>query len=142
MKNLILLFLMIIFFAPVIAQKLTPKEIPPVVMTEFRKTHPFIKIVDWNKADKNFGASYNRDRKDFSIIYDSSGKFIKTQEEISLNMSPLAVSDYMKENHKRHKVKKVFKISDINDNITYLLKIKHLDLTFDSKGYFIKSIKN
>lgn len=130
MKNLILLLLMVGFFTPIHAQKLSPKEIPPVVMLVFTQNHPTIRAVHWSKVCKDYGAKYDRNKKGILITYDSLGKVIKTQEEIIYNTIPLTIINYMKKNHKKSKVKKAFKITGFTGNVTYLLRIGLVDITF------------
>ena len=54
---------------------------------------------------------------------------------------PQGVMEYVKKNYKENEVKEATKITDENDTITYEVEVKGLDLIFDSKGNFIKSIK-
>jgi hypothetical protein len=143
MKKLILLLAIAGLFMQTQAQvqKLMAKDVPGAVTAAFYKANPTTKDVDWCKNGVNYIGKFEVDKVANSITYDVSGKLIESQEEIVSAALPVPAMNYVKINYKEDEVKKAFKITDANYVETYKAQVKGMDLTFDSKGNFINSIK-
>lgn len=142
MKKMILLLAAVGFITNLQAQKLMTKNVPLAVTNAFSKAYPGIKDVDWSKDGSNFEAEYDKGKIDKSVTYDATGKLIETEVEILASELPASVMEYVKKNYKEDEVKEASKITTANGNITYEAEVKGKDLIFDSKGNFIKSVKN
>jgi hypothetical protein len=143
MKKLLFLLAIAGFIMQTQAQveKLSAKDVPAAVTTAFYKSNPTIKDVDWTKSALNYIGAFEVDKVANSSTYNVSGKFIESQEEIVAAALPLPAMDYVKLNYKEDEVKNAYKITDANFVLIYKARVKGMDLTFDSKGTFINSIK-
>lgn len=141
MKRLILLIAIAGFFTQTQAQKLEVKDVPVAVTSAFTESHESIVNIDWSKEGNNYVAEYNADNAKTSVTYDASGVLTKTQVEILVSALPFPVMEYLKKNDKEEEVKEASKITDANGTVTYETKVKGMDLIFDSRGNFIKSVK-
>ena len=142
MLKLILTFVIAGFFMQAQAQNLRPIDIPFAVTAAFHQAYPSIQADAWNKAGNNFEAEYKADTLNRSVTYTSSGKLFETNTEILEAALPDPVMKYMNENYQYNKVNETSEIIDENGIVTYNTKIKGMDLTFDSKGNFIKVVNN
>ena len=142
MKKLILLLLIGGLFTKAEAQKLSAKDVPSAVMNAFNKAYPSIKDVDWSKKGDDYTASYDSKKVDNSVTYEVNGKLIETEIKIAPSTLPSGVMEYVKKNYKEDEVKEASKITDASGTVTYEAEVKDLDLIFDSKGDFIKSVKD
>ena len=141
MKKLILLLAIAGFCMHAQAQKLMEKNVPAAVTAAFTKTHPTIKDVDWSKDGNNYEVEYDADKVDMSVTYTAAGNLIETEMGIEASALPAAVMAYLKKNYKRDMVKEASKITNAKGILTYEAEVKGMDLIFDSKGNFIKSVK-
>ena len=144
MKKLIFLLAIAGFFmqAQAQVQKLSAKDVPAAVTASFYKSNPTVKDVDWSKSGMNYIGAFEVDKVANSATYDVSGKLIESQEEIVAAALPTPAMDYVKLNFKEEQIKNVYKITDANYVLIYKAQVKGTNLTFDSKGTFINSIKN
>ena len=142
MIKMILVFAITGFFMQAQAQDLKATDIPMAVTDAFDKAYPTVETVDWSKSGKNFEAEYKEDTLSRSVTYNSSGSLVETNMEILDADLPASVMDYVSENYKDYMVTETYKIEDENGEVTYEAKIKGMDLTFDSTGKFVKSVKN
>jgi hypothetical protein len=141
MKKLILLLAIAGFFVQAHAQKLVAKDVPAAVITAFYKTYPTVQDVNWNQDGLNYEAGYEADKVPNTATYDVSGELIETQMEIVASALPTPAMDYVKLNFKADEIKKASKITDATGVVIYEAQVKGMDLTFDSYGNFINSIK-
>ena len=142
MKKIILVLAIAGFVTEVQAQKLMAKNVPLAVTNAFSKAYPEIKDVDWSKDGSNFEAEYDKGKVDNSVTYNASGKLLETEVEILASELPTSVMEYVKKTYKEDEVKEASKITDANGTVTYEAEVKGKDLIFDSKGNFIKAIKD
>jgi len=141
MKKLILLLAIAGFFVQSYAQKLTVKEVPTAVTTAFYKTYPSIQDISWSKDGLFFEAEYTTENVVRSATYDVTGKLINTRQQIVATALPAPAMDYVKINYKEEQLNEVSKITDASNVVTYEAEVKGMELTFDSKGKFINSVK-
>jgi hypothetical protein len=144
MKKIFLLCAMAGFFVQIHAQdgKLLAKDVPSAVTTAFYKTYPSVKDVDWNKDGINFQAEYDADKVDNTATYTETGMLVNTGVAIVASALPASVLEYVKVNYKEDELRQACKITDVGGIVTFEGKVKGMDLTFDSNGNFIKSVKN
>lgn len=141
MKIILSLFIVFACFAQLQAQKLMKKEVPAAITTVFNKTHALARDVDWIKSGNYYEAKYYSGKRFKYITYDSAGTLLKTEVKVIFSSLPTSIIEYMKTNHKDHKVEEASKMTDAKGVITYLTHVNMMDLIFDAKGTFIKSEK-
>ena len=118
------------------AQDLKEAEVPAAVKESFRKAHPVVKDLRWEKEGANFEAEFKAGKMEQSIVYDPSGQLIETEIEIKAEELPAAAKDYLSKNHNHEKVREASKITDAKGVVSYEAEVKDKDLIFDSNGKF------
>ncbi len=144
MKKLVTLALIFIATGGVaFAQKKEHKEskviVPTAVKQAFEKQYAGTKA-KWDNENGKFEASFKKADKDMSILYNANGTVEETELAISITELPAAATAYIT-SHKLGKVKEAAKITKANGTIEYEAEIKTGDALFDSKGNFIKIVK-
>ena len=142
MKKVILFLAILGFISQTQAQKIMSKNVPVAVTNAFSKAYPTIKDVDWSKDGVNYEAEYDQDKVDKSVTYSATGELIETEVEIAAAALPPSVMDYVKKTYKEDEVREACKITSANGIVTYEAEVKKIDLIFDSKGNFIKAVKD
>lgn len=120
------------------AQTLMVNEVPAAVTKAFKKSHSKVDTVQWSKVGDNYKAKYAVKMKDIAITYNALGKLKETETEITVASLPTPVLKYINENYPADIVKWSSKIISARGKLIYAVKIKGMDLTFDSNGKIIK----
>ena len=140
MKKLILLAACAAFFTQSRAQVIEVKEVPGVVITNFKTTYPSINQVEWRRVGSNYEADYNANQEDMYVTYDPSGNVVEVREGIAYETVPAPVTTYVKTKYKDGKMTKVYKVKDAKGNVMYKGKVKDSYLIFDSNGNFVREV--
>ncbi|MDD4637345.1 MAG: PepSY-like domain-containing protein [Bacteroidales bacterium] len=111
-------------------------EVPAVVKTAFEKQYPGLKA-EWSEEDGCFEAEFKQNKKEMSAVYDAQGVLQETEEEITVNELPKAVTDYVNAN-KSGKIKEAAIITKPDGTVNYEAEIKGKDFMFDATGNFIQ----
>jgi len=142
MKRIVFLFAMAGFFLQLQSQILFEKDVPLAVSNAFFKTYPFVLEVDWSKDGYYIVAEYDSGRVVNSATYTVTGILVNNRMEILAIALPALLNEYMLKNYMEAKLQQTCKVTDAFGIVTYEGKIQGMDLTFDSKGNFIKSVKD
>lgn len=138
MKKLFLMLAIAGFITSSYAQTLMVNEVPAAVTKAFKKSHSKVDTVQWSKVGDNYKAKYAVKMKDIAITYNALGKLKETETEITVASLPTPVLKYINENYPADIVKWSSKIISARGKLIYAVKIKGMDLTFDSNGKIIK----
>jgi len=138
MKKLILLVVITVFMTQVQAQKLMTKDVPVATATAFSKANPSISNAEWSKAGNDYSVQFTANNLATTATYDAAGLLLKTVEIVSVTELPATATEYLKKSYKLEEVEKVSKLTDTKNVVSYLVKVKGIELTFDSKGKFVK----
>lgn len=138
MKKLILMLAFAGFLTSSYAQTLAVSEVPAVVTKAFTKTHSKIDTVQWSKVGDAYKASYEVKMKNMSATYTAAGKLKESEAQISVAALPTPALKYINENFPADNVKWVSKVTNAKGKMIYAVKIKGMDLNFDSNGKLIK----
>lgn len=120
------------------AQKLMTNDVPAPVTSAFTKANPAILNAEWSKAGNNFAAQFTANDLATTATYDAAGVLLNTLEVVTVAELPATATEYVKKNYKVEDVEKVSRIIDADNVVTYKVKIKGIDLNFDSKGNVVK----
>ena len=142
MKKLTAIMVVMFFASILFAQKMQEKDIPANIKSAFQKKYPSATSVKWDKEEEKYEASFNLNKTGHSVLMDAQANIIETEVEIELSQLPPGILDYVKKHYTGRKVKEAEKITDANGIVTYEAEIKGMDLIFDSKGIFIKELKD
>lgn len=124
------------------AQKVQQKDVPVSVQKSFQKKFPNSKEVKWGKEKDNYEAGFKVKGTETSVVINSSGNILETETEINSNALSASIKEYIAKNYPNQKIKEAAKITDTKGMITYEAEVNGKDLIFDSKGKFLKVIKD
>lgn len=141
MKKMIVIGLMLASM-PAFAQKLDVSKVPASVMAAFNKNFSGINDAKWEKEKGNYEANFKQNGQKMSALFDANGGWLETETDIAINTLPAAVTEYIAKNYKGEKIKEAAKLKMANGDDNYEAEVKGLDLIFDAKGKFIKSVKD
>lgn len=142
MKKLALMMVAGLITSFAIAQKLSDKDVPQSVKSAFQKAYPNAMEVKWDKEGNSYEAGFNFNKTDYSVLFDANGNILETEIEIEVSQLPKSVSEYVATHFHGEKIKDAAKITDAKGVVTYEAEMKGKDLIFDSKGNFIREVKN
>ena len=124
------------------AQTISSAKVPQAVKSSFAKTHPKISKVQWELEKGEYEAGFTMNGQELSELYSKSGVLIESETEVKVAYLPSGILPYIKNHYKGAAVKEAAKITKSNGEVNYEAAIKGKDLIFDSKGNFIKAIKD
>jgi hypothetical protein len=134
MKKLFLMLAIAGFLSNSYAQTLTVKDVPVPVTKAFTKTHPKVDTVQWSKSGDFYKAAYSVKMKNMTATYTALGKLTETEAGITVGSLPTPVLKYINENYPSDVVKSSSLVTSAKGKVTYVVKIKGMDLSFDSNG--------
>src|SRR5690349_6482250 len=118
------------------AQKLNTKDVPPSVKAGFAKNLS-MKDAKWEKEGENCEASFKKDGKEMSAVFDAAGTLLETEVEIAKNELPAGVLDLLKKDYAAFKLEEAAKIT-AKGEVTYEAEIEKgkdsFELIFDARG--------
>ena len=138
MKKLFLMLAIAGFLTSSYAHTLSVKDVPVPVTKTFTKTHPKVDTVQWSKSGEFYKAAYQVKMKDMTATYTVLGKLKETEAEITVASLPTPVLKYINENYPSDVVKSSSLVTSAKGKVNYAVKIKGMDLNFDSNGKIIK----
>ncbi len=141
MKKIIFFFVSILFLSSTInAQKLNDSKIPAKVKESFAKQFPST-TAKWEKEDGNFEASFKKDGKACSALFTADGVMTESEISIALEELPKLAQQYIVKKFVGKKIKETAKITKADGTITYEINVAGKDELFDTKGNFLKEVK-
>jgi hypothetical protein len=120
------------------AQFIDASKVPQTVKSTFEKRYPGI-IQQWEFEEEKFDAEFKQDGKKHEILFDRKGN---SAEKIAIEDAPIPMKDYINTHYSNEKLKKVKKLQNANEEISYLAIINNKTLRFDNRGKFIEEIIN
>jgi hypothetical protein len=148
-KEMKLTFLTILIFITttygVNAQKLSAKNVPSVVVNNFKKLYRKASDVSWEKVDKLYKVEFDFEGKDdVKIWFDESLRIAKQVENIAIGEMPRKINAFLQQNYRRYKIDDIQKIV-LNGIVNYEVEVEHKDreklLTFNNQGELISAIE-
>ncbi len=125
-----------------IAQKINSAQVPIVVRSAFATAYPAVKTIKWEKEKGNFEAGFKQSDNTMSALFKSDGTPLESEMEIKTTLLPAPVLDYVKQHYKGAKIKEAAKITKTDGEVSYEAEVNGKDLLFNSKGTYIKSVKD
>ena len=134
MKKSVIIVVTLVFSTIAFAQKVKATKVPEIVTKSLISKYPNAKNVKWDKEENNYEASFENNKTENSVLFNSNGKIIETEVEISTAQLPKSILSYLSKNYKDQKVKEAAKIISEKGIVTYEAEIKGKDLLFDENG--------
>jgi hypothetical protein len=142
MKVFLTLAISALFANAACAQKLSEKDIPAVIVTNFKQSFPDIKKATWEKEDDYFEAEFALQGQETSATFDVDGKLLETETEIRFSDLPAPVKAALATSYKGAKVKETARLISPTGTVTYEAEVaigsKSQDLVFDAEGHEVK----
>lgn len=133
-KAIVLAAIFLISAHSIQAQAIQEKDVPMLVKESCMKNFPAATNVKWMKKKKNYECNFKRMGTMMHCEMSSTGKILRTGEEIKQSNLPIPVDSYLKTNYKDVPVKSVFKQTYASGKVCYTLIVKGKELYFDDKG--------
>lgn len=118
------------------------KNVTPVIKTAFTKAFNNVSDVKWEKEGKSYEVNFVQNANKMSAVIDEKGKILEIESEIKISSLLPQILSYMNENYKGKELIGASKINNENGSIHYEALIKGKGIVFDSKGMFLKVIKD
>ena len=142
MKKVFLLVAIFGFFIQSQAQSVLAKNVPASVKAACMKAHPKAMDVKWSKDGTKFESEFTENGKAKSATFDDSGMLLESEKNIKVASLPSPIAKYVADNHKGKKITEAAKMTDKKGVVTYEAEVNGMDLIFDAKGNYIKSVKD
>ena len=142
MKHSILAILIIVTMTYITdAQKLAAKNVPSVVVNNFKKLYRKASDVSWEKVDKLYKVEFDFEGKDdIKIWFDESLRVAKQVESIVVGEMPKKIKTIIRNNYKHYKIDDIKKIV-LNGKVSFEVEVENKDreklLTFNDQGELI-----
>ncbi len=128
----------------VFAQDIPQRDVPSVIVNNFKKSFPKANSVDWEKEGNLYKVEFEMGwLNDYTVWYNQQGQRVKYEEEISKNKLPKSILDRINTDFKGYRVDDARKII-VGKTVTYRVDLNSLkqdwDVVFDSNGKVLKKI--
>ncbi|MBZ0205947.1 MAG: PepSY-like domain-containing protein [Flavobacteriales bacterium] len=139
MRTASILAALMITASPLMAQDLTPAQVPAAVMASFNKEFPKAMDVEWDLKGTQYKVEFETGLlgADHEAWYDANGKQLKHKEEISVSDLPAAVSAAIARDFDGYRTDDVERITQ-DGTTSYTLELKKLneewEVAYDAKG--------
>jgi methylthioribose-1-phosphate isomerase len=139
MKKCLSFLVLLLYCITTQAQKIAPHAIPKTVIEAFKKSHPTAVNLFWTKHDTNYEVKFTVNKNIKNLMYNSKGTLVFNEAKVALTKIPVAIKKYLETHHSNQSILKVTKMTTMTNVFSYAVEINDRNLTFDSKGNFIKT---
>ena len=115
-------------------------SIPLQVRSAFTKNHPGIEAA-WEVENAQYEATYFINNKKNTVIYEESGDLFATEIEIDEQEMPNKVTSYLSRHYKDVLIPPGKRITKVNGEVSFQVKVNESKLLFNGDGKFITSDK-
>ena len=115
-------------------------SVPLQVKSAFTKNYPGIEAA-WEVENAQYEASYLINNKKNTVIYEESGDLFATEIEIDEQEMPNKVTSYLSRHYKDVLIPHGKKITKVNGEISFQVKVNESILVFSGNGKFMNSDK-
>ena len=143
MKSVVLLtpFLLLPLLAP--AQVVPARQVPPAVVTAFRKAYPAVQAVRWEREGGQYEAGFRQGSTDKSVLLSAAGTLLETETALPPSQLPAPVRVRLARDYAAYRLTEAAKIVTVaTGSITYEAEMtrqgQHHDLLFRADGTQVK----
>jgi hypothetical protein len=134
MKKVTFIFLLSLFMGMVsFSQELVPGKVPVPVRQSFTKQFPNAKSVKYEQNNADYVISFLEQDKQFIFTYNSAGKVLESDQEITPAQLPIEVSSAVTKNFPGYDIATAVKREAPDKGICY-----EMDLKKEGEGYSIR----
>ncbi|GGB19395.1 PepSY-like domain-containing protein [Puia dinghuensis] len=122
-------------------KKISESSVPQVVKAKFSALYPGSKVEYWSLEGANYVAEFMDQKKEMTIFIAPDAKNYKTEMRIHPSELPKEAKEYIAKHYPGKKITDAVTSADEAGNRIYEAEVSELDLIFDGKGKFLKSVK-
>jgi len=127
-----------LFTSGVNAQHIKSSKMPPIIIKDFNVRFPNVSKVKWRKIESLYFASFMLDGKGIDVTYQSTGEWVETLSEISINDLPTEVVTGVHNLFTAATIKAAAKVEQSTKEILYIVQLRFkgrkAEMTLDAKG--------
>lgn len=115
MKSVLAILLFVLSLQFTFAQDVSESQVPEKIKNSFTKEFQSTKA-NWSKEEAGYEASFKKDGKELSIVFDLEGAVMERETEIQKSDLPAFVNDYVSTNYPKFKLKEIARIESTKGN--------------------------
>lgn len=132
MKPILILLISGLTIAQAYAQQLKESEVPAAIKPAFIQKFPNAKTVTWEKEDtSSFEASFKVGKEKYSALFDTTGKWLETETEISKDKLPEAVRAALAKEFPGYKIEETVKVETPEQELQYEVEMEKKEISYD-----------
>lgn len=116
-------------------------NVPSAVKRSFEKTFPHAEHVAWIKEGAEYEASFRQKKDAYSATFTAAGALQATEKAIPDYALPNRALDYLKTHYAGVTIDEAAEIILADSTTNYEAEVKGVDVIFDDRGNFLKTIK-
>jgi hypothetical protein len=125
------------------AQDLKESEVPSGILETFKKDHPNVRAIDWERDGAFYKVEFKHDTRDHEVWYDDKGKVFRTKEDVTAAELPDAVAAAIKKGYSQFKAEDFEKWTE-GRAVTYKIELKSSaedrNVIFDKNGQVLVDV--
>lgn len=125
------------------AQDLKESEVPAGLLEAFKKEHPNVRGVEWERDGAYYKVEFKRDSRDHEIWYDEKGQFFRSKEDITAAELPETVVASIKKSYPQFRTDDIEKWTE-GRATTYKVELKSStgdrNVIFDKSGQVLVDV--
>jgi glycine betaine/choline ABC-type transport system substrate-binding protein len=134
MKKIIIVFILSLLTGMAsFSQEITPDKVPTAVKQSFARQFPDAKMVQYEQNNTDYIISFLEQAKQFIVTYNSSGKVLETDKEITQAGIPKEVLSSVTKNFPEYQIVTVVRREAVDKGVCY-----EMDLKKDDAGYSVR----
>ena len=122
-------------------KKISEAAVPQVVKSKFVALYPSAKVEYWSMEGANYVAEFMDQKKEMTVFIAPDAKTYKTEMRIHPSELPKEAKEYIAKHFPGKKITDAVTSNDGEGNRIYEAEVSEVDLIFDAKGKFLKSVK-
>ena len=122
-------------------KKISESAVPQAVKAKFNSIYPSSKVEYWSMEGANYVAEFMDQKKEMTVFIDPDGKTYKTEQRIHPSELPKEAKEYIAKHYPGKKITDAVTSADGDGNRIYEAEVNELDLIFDGKGKYLKSVR-
>lgn len=142
MKKTTIVLLCLLSFTAGAQKKIMAAKVPASVKASFAKAFPDVKTTKWEaEKDGGYEVAFMQDGTEMTATFDASGVLEERETKMPVSKLPAMATTYIREHYKGAKIKEAAMLKMADGSTNYEAEVNGMDLIFDEKGNYLKSVK-
>ena len=144
MKRIMTLLLLVaVFYAPLVAQKITTDKVPVLIYRSFKSRFPASNQEIWDKVSNAvYEVAFFNEKKRQTASFDTTGAWRETETDINFNQLPRAVSAAFNKQFEGFNIQETTEVEMADRGTLYSLIVNKgsqgYEVQFSAKGELLK----